>query len=174
VAGDSQAYAARARLILQGPLDVTALTGALRDVVRRHEIFRTRFEPRDGELTQVVEDAVEAAVDYLASGSRSEESLLEAMAADVLDPARLPLVGGRCCGTRQTVTSSCMSSTTLSTMAGRSGSSCASLPRYIPARSPADQPGSASQSSSATTRSGSARGFDRRRRRSWCGSGGRG
>ncbi|HET8657755.1 MAG TPA: amino acid adenylation domain-containing protein [Micromonosporaceae bacterium] len=92
VAGDPHAYVARARLTLRGPLDVAALTGALRAVVARHEIFRTRFELRDGELTQVVEDTTEAAVECVAPGSRSEESLLEAMAADVLDAAKLPLV----------------------------------------------------------------------------------
>lgn len=92
VAGDPHAYVARARLTLHGPLDVAALTGALRDIVGRHEIFRTRFELRDGELTQVVEDAAAAAVDCVAAGPGVPESLLEAMAAEVLDAARLPLV----------------------------------------------------------------------------------
>ncbi len=92
VAGDPHAYVARARLTLHGQLDVAALTGALREIVGRHEIFRTRFELRDGELTQVVEDAAEAAVECVAASSGSQESLLEAMATDVLDAARLPLV----------------------------------------------------------------------------------
>jgi hypothetical protein len=92
VAGDPHAYVARARLTLHGPLDVAALTGALRDIVGRHEIFRTRFELRDGELTQVVQDAAEAAVECVAAGPGVQESLLEKMAADVVDAARLPLV----------------------------------------------------------------------------------
>jgi amino acid adenylation domain-containing protein len=92
IAGDPHAYVARARLTLHGPLDVAALTGALRDIVGRHEIFRTRFELRDGELTQVVANAAEAAVECVAAGPGVQESLLEAMAADVLDAASLPLV----------------------------------------------------------------------------------
>jgi amino acid adenylation domain-containing protein len=92
VAGDPHAYVARARLTLHGPLDVAALTGALREIVARHEIFRTRFELRDGELTQVVADATDAAVECVAAGPGVQESMLEAMAADVLDAARLPLV----------------------------------------------------------------------------------
>jgi amino acid adenylation domain-containing protein len=92
IAGDPHAYVARARLTLHGPLDVAALTGALRGIVGRHEIFRTRFELRDGELTQVVADAAEAAVECVTAGPGVQESLLEAMAADVLDAASLPLV----------------------------------------------------------------------------------
>ncbi len=37
-----------------GPVDVRALQRALEEVVRRHEILRTTFAPRDGEAVQIV------------------------------------------------------------------------------------------------------------------------
>jgi amino acid adenylation domain-containing protein len=40
---------------LRGPLDAAVLERAVAEIVRRHEILRTRIEPRDGEPVQVVE-----------------------------------------------------------------------------------------------------------------------
>jgi amino acid adenylation domain-containing protein len=40
-----------------GPLDVSALEQALGEIVRRHEAWRTNFEPMDGEPVQVVHPA---------------------------------------------------------------------------------------------------------------------
>jgi amino acid adenylation domain-containing protein len=42
---------------LHGPLDVSALAGALREVVRRHAVLRTRYETHEGLPVPVVEPA---------------------------------------------------------------------------------------------------------------------
>jgi amino acid adenylation domain-containing protein len=42
-------------LVVEGPLDIAALTAAFKRVVRRHEILRTRFEERDGQPVQIVD-----------------------------------------------------------------------------------------------------------------------
>ncbi len=39
-----------------GPVDVDALSAALRGVVERHEVLRTRLVERDGELVQMIEE----------------------------------------------------------------------------------------------------------------------
>jgi amino acid adenylation domain-containing protein len=48
------AYSLQWAIRLQGPLDVAVLRRCLSEIVRRHEILRTRFAWRDGELVQVV------------------------------------------------------------------------------------------------------------------------
>lgn len=95
VSGDARAYVARARLTLHGVVDVPALIGALHEIVRRHEIFRTRFETRNGILLQIVEPEVDSAITYHESpavGDEGLEGLLARMATEVLDETRLPLV----------------------------------------------------------------------------------
>ncbi|OKH99777.1 hypothetical protein A6A06_22120 [Streptomyces sp. CB02923] len=47
---------------LRGALDTDGLRAALNDVVRRHEALRTTFREHDGELRQVVSDAVDIAL----------------------------------------------------------------------------------------------------------------
>ncbi|MDY6947304.1 MAG: amino acid adenylation domain-containing protein [Pseudomonadota bacterium] len=49
------AYNARMVIDLEGGLDVIAMERSLSDVVRRHEILRTRFASRDGSPVQIVE-----------------------------------------------------------------------------------------------------------------------
>jgi amino acid adenylation domain-containing protein len=49
----TKAIAAR----IEGPLDVAALRRSIDHIVRRHEILRTTFEERDGEVIQVVHPA---------------------------------------------------------------------------------------------------------------------
>ncbi|WP_245717619.1 non-ribosomal peptide synthetase [Nocardia jejuensis] len=51
---DSGAYNVPAAIRLSGTLDVPALTAALRDVLNRHEILRTRYPEKDGEPVQLV------------------------------------------------------------------------------------------------------------------------
>ena len=46
-------------LRVNGELAVEVLETSLREVIRRHEVLRTRFELRDGEAEQVIEDEVE-------------------------------------------------------------------------------------------------------------------
>lgn len=47
-------YNMRDSLYLNGPLDVAALQRALDDIVRRHEILRTRFDAIDGYAVQII------------------------------------------------------------------------------------------------------------------------
>jgi Condensation domain len=73
--GQSSAYHIPATLHLTGPLDVPALEEALRTVIARHDILRTRYPVApDGELTAVVDEpgpctlpvvTAEHAVDFL-------------------------------------------------------------------------------------------------------------
>lgn len=53
------AYQAQATIRLQGPLDVAAFAAALNEIVRRHEIFRTRFIELDGVPAQRAVAAVQ-------------------------------------------------------------------------------------------------------------------
>ncbi|MGW4242848.1 non-ribosomal peptide synthase/polyketide synthase [Nocardia sp. NPDC004722] len=53
---ESGAYNVPAAIRLSGDLDKAALTAALRDVLARHEILRTRYPEIDGEPVQVVLD----------------------------------------------------------------------------------------------------------------------
>ncbi|MFI7412518.1 SDR family NAD(P)-dependent oxidoreductase [Streptomyces sp. NPDC049627] len=58
---------------LNGELDTAVLRLALNDVVRRHEALRTTFREHDGELRQVVADAVDIALDvHEAAGSAAD------------------------------------------------------------------------------------------------------
>ncbi|MEM7582115.1 MAG: amino acid adenylation domain-containing protein [Acidobacteriota bacterium] len=50
----SQAYNIPSALKLRGPLDVVALERALSEIVRRHEVLRTRFDQIDGRDVQVI------------------------------------------------------------------------------------------------------------------------
>jgi amino acid adenylation domain-containing protein len=50
----SAAYNIPVGLRLRGRLDVAALSLALREVVRRHEVLRTTFETREGEPVQII------------------------------------------------------------------------------------------------------------------------
>ncbi|GLF92746.1 non-ribosomal peptide synthetase [Streptomyces yaizuensis] len=92
--GSARAYVARARLTLRGPLDVPALVAALRETTRRHEIFRTRFVPVDGVLTQRIEETADVRVEIhdAHDGSVDEDAVWESLVADVVDPTTLPLV----------------------------------------------------------------------------------
>ena len=51
----SATYNIAVRFLLSGPLDMPLLEEALRRVILRHEILRTRFVEKDGEPKQVVE-----------------------------------------------------------------------------------------------------------------------
>ena len=55
---DSIAYQFAAIFRFHGKLDEAALEGAMAELLRRHEIFRTGFEERDGTPVEVIADAV--------------------------------------------------------------------------------------------------------------------
>jgi len=52
------AYNIAVRFLLRGPVRPELVGEALREIVRRHEILRTRFVRKDGEPKQLVEQAV--------------------------------------------------------------------------------------------------------------------
>ena len=58
-----KSYNFQAAIRFDGALDVPALEGALREIVRRHEIFRTVFVAVDGEPRQVVQAPWEVRLD---------------------------------------------------------------------------------------------------------------
>ena len=60
------AYHVPIALRLEGALDPPAVAAAMNSLVARHEILRTTFASTDGELVQVVHDALTIAVDELA------------------------------------------------------------------------------------------------------------
>ncbi len=60
---------------LTGELDTAVLRSALNDVVQRHEALRTTFREHDGELRQVVADAVDIALPvHEAAGSAADRT----------------------------------------------------------------------------------------------------
>ncbi|MGW1013612.1 non-ribosomal peptide synthetase [Streptomyces termitum] len=70
---------------LRGPLDTAALTGAVREVVRRHESLRTVFRTVDGVLGQVVEEDHLVGVpvrDLTGHPAATDPEALEALAAE--------------------------------------------------------------------------------------------
>ncbi|MEU3415282.1 amino acid adenylation domain-containing protein [Streptomyces sp. NPDC006658] len=83
---------------LTGPLDHTALTGALADLVRRHEPLRTRFGMLDGNAVQHVDEPGEVPLvhhDLTGEPAAVRERAAAALRDDIvrvpIDPARGPL-----------------------------------------------------------------------------------
>jgi natural product biosynthesis luciferase-like monooxygenase protein len=63
---------------LKGPLNITALTLTLTEIVRRHEVLRTTFAFKDGQAVQVIQEAqpVELpVVDLSTDAAREQEAL---------------------------------------------------------------------------------------------------
>ena len=56
---DNAAYNIPMAVRLGGRLNITALRHSLQEIARRHEVLRTRFEARDGQPVQVIEQAAE-------------------------------------------------------------------------------------------------------------------
>lgn len=56
---DNPAYNIPMAVRLRGTLSVTALRQSLQEIVRRHEVLRTRFDARDGQPIQVIEEPAE-------------------------------------------------------------------------------------------------------------------
>ena len=61
----TSAYTIVGRRWIRGPLDVTQLTRALTELVRRHESLRTTFVSRDGEPSLVVGDPAPVTLDVV-------------------------------------------------------------------------------------------------------------
>ena len=98
----SSTYNIAVRFLLSGPLEVPALEEALRRVVLRHEILRTRFIEKDGEPKQVVEPDVSFSLpvsDLRGWPTEEREAEAERLAAEEarlgFDVERGPLFRGR-------------------------------------------------------------------------------
>jgi amino acid adenylation domain-containing protein len=96
LAPESIAYAFNFTLRLRGPLDPAVLARALSEIVRRHEVLRTRFPAVDGRPVQVIEEpwAVELPVEELA-GEEEAERIVAVEIRRPFDLAALPLVRWR-------------------------------------------------------------------------------
>ncbi|HSK05835.1 MAG TPA: condensation domain-containing protein, partial [Kofleriaceae bacterium] len=99
LAPDRPTYHMPAALRLTGPLDAGALARGLAEIVRRHEVLRTRFELAGGRLVQVIEPEVPFAagtIDLrdLPAGDREARvlELARASATRPFDLSRAPLL----------------------------------------------------------------------------------
>ncbi|GAA3486530.1 amino acid adenylation domain-containing protein [Streptomyces cremeus] len=97
LSADSSAYNAPTTLRLHGPLDLRLLERTLTEIVRRHEIFRTTVELRDGEPVQVVHGPAPVRVPLvdLRAEADPEAAAEEFVRADIgvrFDIGRLPLI----------------------------------------------------------------------------------
>jgi aspartate racemase len=94
----TSAYTIAGRRRMHGPLDLTALTGALSELVRRHESLRTTFATRSGEPVQVIGDAAPVKVEIfdletmpVAARERAAEDFVRTEVRRPFDLARGPL-----------------------------------------------------------------------------------
>ncbi len=102
----SGAYHAPAAVCFRGPLDVAALSRSVDEVVRRHEVLRTRFVESDGEVRQRIEaprpgllavvdlgerSAAEQEAEVLAGAGRQRERPFDLVLGPLLRAALLVL-----------------------------------------------------------------------------------
>jgi hypothetical protein len=76
----SSAYNIPTVLRLDGPLDIAALRTAMNGLAARHEVLRTRIEEVDGSAVQVVQPALEIAVEIEDLEGRDGEVMARAIA----------------------------------------------------------------------------------------------
>ncbi|MAE63389.1 MAG: hypothetical protein CMJ18_03880 [Phycisphaeraceae bacterium] len=93
---NTTAYHFQSLLTFRGPLDVAALQASLAEIVRRHEIYRTTFETRDGRPVQVIHDAmdVELPVIPVPPGATQADldRLIDEQVRKPFDVMKLPLI----------------------------------------------------------------------------------
>jgi len=97
--GGNLAYNFQVALRLWGPLDVAVLERTLNEVVRRHEVLRSRFPSLDGRPVQVVQPYVPLqlpVVDFSGlseeAGERASEALIERLVQIPFDLTRGSLI----------------------------------------------------------------------------------
>ncbi|HEU4511146.1 MAG TPA: amino acid adenylation domain-containing protein [Pyrinomonadaceae bacterium] len=82
-------YNLGAALRVKGPLDIPALEASLNEIIRRHEILRTRFPSVEGRPVQVIADAVPldlCVIDLGAFGDEREQHLKQLAATEAQTP----------------------------------------------------------------------------------------
>ncbi len=92
---DSIAYQFSAIFQLEGELDRAALEDALGDLLRRHEILRTRFVERDGEPVQAIEPDCRPPledVDLRGAGHDAWPRVVRERVRTQIDPGKAPLL----------------------------------------------------------------------------------
>jgi amino acid adenylation domain-containing protein len=93
LAPESIAYNFQYTLRLRGPLDPTVLERALTEIVRRHEVLRTRFPVVDGRPVQVIEEPWAVALPVLdVSGEEEAERIVAREISHPFEVTELPLV----------------------------------------------------------------------------------
>ncbi|MFH2064712.1 MAG: amino acid adenylation domain-containing protein [Pseudomonadota bacterium] len=99
LAPDNRAYAFQTTIHFSGTLDIPALEHALKEIVRRHEIFRTTFHIKNGHPTQCIHASGKAALpveDLFDTPSPERLGRADAILADELDKPfnieQLPLI----------------------------------------------------------------------------------
>ncbi|MBZ5521196.1 MAG: non-ribosomal peptide synthase/polyketide synthase [Acidobacteriia bacterium] len=73
----STSYNIPLALVLRGDLDVEALKKGIREIVRRHEVLRTRFEASDGGPRQIIEAEAPLDMDVVEMSGGTEEDRVE-------------------------------------------------------------------------------------------------
>ncbi|HKV09554.1 MAG TPA: amino acid adenylation domain-containing protein, partial [Thermoanaerobaculia bacterium] len=87
---ESAAYNVPAALALAGPLDAAALTGALSEIVRRHEVLRTRFAVAGGEAVSRVSPAVPVTLPVVDLGALPEGAREQELGRRIAEEAARP------------------------------------------------------------------------------------
>jgi amino acid adenylation domain-containing protein len=87
---DDASYNIRLAYRVSGPLDVSALSRALADLIARHEILRTRFTAVEGRPLAVLGDAPQACLRVLDCSDRPERDWEAAARAILLEAANQP------------------------------------------------------------------------------------
>ena len=89
------AYNIAGAVRIEGELEVRALERSLGEIVRRHEVLRTRFPAEEGEARQVIEEAVEVKLEVVEVGGEGEEEKEEEILRLAREEAEKPFDLGR-------------------------------------------------------------------------------
>jgi hypothetical protein len=73
LAPNNPTYICPGAVRLHGPLKIEALESAINEIVRRHEVLRTRFEVEDGEPAQVIEEWKPRRLERIDMSGKEEE-----------------------------------------------------------------------------------------------------
>ena len=75
---------------LHGPLDLEALKGSIREIVRRHEVLRTRFETVNGRPRQIIEPEIDLDLEVVDLESVAAAERDEALLRLAVEEAQKP------------------------------------------------------------------------------------